>query len=75
MTNEEIMQDRRIRYLVMKGEYSRAINQFLQLKFPGKTLGELAKLSNDDISNAQVCIDNAFHAKWQREKELAKEMR
>jgi len=28
MTNEEILKDRRIRFAVMKGEYSRAISLF-----------------------------------------------
>jgi hypothetical protein len=73
--SSEVMKDRRIRFAIQKGEYSRAISLFLQIKFPGKTLDELAKLPKDDISNAQVCIDNAFFENHQREKELAKEMR
>lgn len=75
MSNDEVLKDRRVRFAIMKGEYTRAISLFLQVKFPGRPLDELAKLPNDDIGNAQVCIDNAFTEKWQREKELAQEMR
>jgi len=74
-SNDEVLKDRRVRFAIQKGEYSRAISLFLQIKFPGKALEELARLPNDAIRGAQVAVDNAFHEKWTREKEMAKEMR
>jgi hypothetical protein len=75
ITSSEVMDDRRIRLAVMKGEYTRSISLFLRIKHPCKTLDEIARLPNELLLEAQRCIDNAFLDKWRREKEMTKEMR
>jgi hypothetical protein len=73
MTNQEIISDKRFKLAIQKGEYTRAISLFLRLKFPN--VEHLEKLPKDEISTAQVFVDNAFHEKHMREKSMDKEMR
>ena len=73
MKGEQILQDRRFRMAVQNGEYSRAITLFLKLQFPNRA--NLETLPREAIAGAQVFVDNAFHAKWKQEAEMAKEMR
>jgi len=69
MTNEEIVKEKRFRFAVQKGEYSRAITLFLQIKYPGMSFADLERLPYSEIKNAQVCVDNAFIARWNQKKE------
>lgn len=73
MTNEEILHDSRFRIAVQMDEYTRAISIFLRLKY--HYVPDLSMISRDVMRSAQIYVDNAFLEKWQREKELAQEMR
>lgn len=73
MSPEDILKDRRFRFAVQKGEYTRALSIYLRLRFPHRA--NLEDLPREKISRAQVYVDDAFHKKWTREAELAKEAR
>jgi hypothetical protein len=75
MTNETIVKDKRVKFAVQNGQYTRAISLFLQIQNPEMPLADIASLPAETLRNAQIAIDNAFLEKWIREEARAKEMR